>query len=160
MKELKNKTKDAVLQIAKWQIGVCEMPSGSNKVKYNTWYYGREVSGAAYPWCMTFVQWVFQQAGFNLTKTASCTNLANAYKESGQWVTKDFKPGDIVMYDFDGKMDGETEHCGIIVAVEKDAVVAIEGNTGPYNQSNGGMVMERRRSLKTVTGACRPLYNM
>ena len=129
MKELKNKTREAVIQIAKWQIGVIENPANSNKVKYNTWYYGREVFGSSYPWCMTFVQWVFQQAGFNLTKTASCTTLANAYKKAGQWVTKDFKPGDIVMYDFDGKKDGETEHCGIIVEVGKGYVVAVEGNT-------------------------------
>lgn len=41
------------------QLGVKESPSGSNKVKYNTWYYGKEVSGSAYPWCMAFVMWVF-----------------------------------------------------------------------------------------------------
>lgn len=160
MKELKNKTREAVIQIAKWQIGVIENPANSNKVKYNTWYYGREVSGSSYPWCMTFVQWVFQQAGFNLTKTASCTTLANAYKKAGQWVTKDFKPGDIVMYDFDGKKDGETEHCGIIVEVGNGYVVAVEGNTSTSNNANGGLVMERKRDLKFVTGACRPLYNM
>ena len=68
---LNAKARRAVLQIAEWQEGVVEMPSNSNKVKYNTAYYGREVSGRAYPWCMTFVWWVFREAGFSLYKTAS-----------------------------------------------------------------------------------------
>jgi hypothetical protein len=63
---------------------VKEHPAGSNKVKYNTWYYGREVSGSAYPWCVVFVAWCFNTAGhFDLfmggRKTASCTALATYY---------------------------------------------------------------------------------
>ena len=77
---LNAKTCRAVLQIAEWQEGVVEMPSGSNKVKYNTAYYGREVSGRAYPWCMAFVWWVFREAGFSLYKTASCTAFVNRYR--------------------------------------------------------------------------------
>lgn len=160
MQTLKNKTKGAVIQIARWQVGVVEAPANSNNVKYNTWYYGREVSGKSYPWCMTFVQWVFNEAGFNLSKTASCSVLAAAYKKAGQWVTSGYKPGDIAMFDFDGKMDGETEHCGIVVEVGSNYIITIEGNTGTTNNSNGGSVMERKRSLSVVTGACRPMYNM
>lgn len=54
-----NQTAARLLEIAKSQIGVKENPSGSNKVKYNTWYYGSAVSGAAYPWCCVFVEWCF-----------------------------------------------------------------------------------------------------
>ena len=50
-------TEKELLRIATAEIGTKENPAGSNKVKYNTWYYGREVSGKAYPWCMVFVQW-------------------------------------------------------------------------------------------------------
>ena len=49
MTALKAKTRAAVLQIAEWQLGVVEMPINSNKVKYNTAYYGREVSGGIGP---------------------------------------------------------------------------------------------------------------
>jgi hypothetical protein len=38
--------------------------------------------------------------------------------------------------------------------------MAVEGNTSASNNSNGGIVMERKRSLNVVTGACRPMYNM
>ena len=155
MTELKPKTRAAILQIAEWQIGVMESPAGSNRVKY-----GEAYGLNGYAWCLMFVWWVFKEAGFNLKKTASCTVLANAYKAAGQWVTKDYKPGDIAMFDFDGKMDGETEHCGIVVDVGKDYIVTIEGNTSENNNSNGGAVMRRKRSLNVVTGACRPMYNM
>ena len=75
---LKAKTRAAVLRIASWQEGVVEMPSGSNKVKYNDAYYGRTVSGRAYAWCMVFVWWVFREAGFSLYKTARCSRLRPA----------------------------------------------------------------------------------
>lgn len=155
MTTLKPKTREAVLQIAEWQLGVMESPAGSNRVKYAEAY---GLNG--YAWCVMFVWWVFREAGFNLKKTASCTELTNAYKKAGQWVTKGYKPGDIAMFDFDGKMDGETEHCGIVVDVGSDYIVTIEGNTSESNNSNGGAVMKRKRSLKIVTGACRPMYNM
>ena len=38
--------KEEILALAKRQLGVREEPMGSNRVKYNTAYYGREVSGS------------------------------------------------------------------------------------------------------------------
>jgi hypothetical protein len=38
---------EKIIAVAKAGIGVKESPKGSNKVKYNTWYYGKEVSGGA-----------------------------------------------------------------------------------------------------------------
>jgi peptidoglycan hydrolase-like protein with peptidoglycan-binding domain len=52
-------TASMIVAKAKSQVGTKESPAGSNKVKYNTWYYGKEVKGSAYPWCMVFVSWVF-----------------------------------------------------------------------------------------------------
>lgn len=48
-----------LLRIAAAEVGVTEYPSGSNKVKYNTWFYGSAVSGSAYPWCAVFMAWCF-----------------------------------------------------------------------------------------------------
>ena len=80
-------TEKELLRIATAEIGTKENPAGSNKVKYNTWYYGRAVSGKAYPWCMVFVQWVFDRAGIAVPiKTASCGTLLNAAKSKGQAV--------------------------------------------------------------------------
>ena len=111
------------------------------------------------PWCVMFVWWVFREAGFNLRKTASCTDLSNAYKAAGQWVTSGYKPGDIVMFDFTGKRS-KTEHCGIVEKVNGNTLTTIEGNTGTASNANGGAVMRRTRDVRFVTGACRPRYNL
>ena len=159
MTALKAKTRAAVLQIAEWQLGVVEMPTNSNKVKYNSAYYGREVSGSGYAWCMAFVWWVFREAGFNLYKTGSCTAFVNRYRafSPGQIVTGAYKPGDIVFFDFSGKRK-KTEHCGIVTAVDGGSVLTVEGNTGTGNDANGGAVMRRTRRVGLVTCAIRPGY--
>lgn len=161
MNTLAPKTKAAVLKIAEWQLGITENPPNSNKVKYNTWFYGKEVSGSAYPWCMAFVEWVFNQAGFSLYKTASCSAMVNQYKKLAphQVITKGFRAGDIVFFDFSGKKS-KTEHVGICTGVSANGntIVSIEGNTSTSNNSNGGAVMQRTRSVSLITCAIRPNY--
>ena len=156
---LNAKTRRAVLQIAEWQEGVVEMPSNSKKAKYNTAYYGREVSGRAYPWCMTFVWWVFREAGFSLYKTASCTAFVNRYRVYAprQIVTSGFRPGDIVFFNFSGSRK-KTEHVGIVAGVVGSTILTIEGNTGTGNDTNGGAVMKRRRNVGRITVGIRPGY--
>lgn len=150
-------TASDILRIARAEIGTKESPANSNKVKYNTWYYGREVSGSAYPWCMVFVQWVFAKAGVAVpVKTASCGALLTAAKSKGQAVYSGYKPGDVVIYDFDG--NGSTDHCGIVEKVSGSTIVAIEGNTGSGSDADGGQVQQRTRYLKNVVGAYRPAY--
>ena len=150
-------TEKELLRIATAEIGTKENPAGSNKVKYNTWYYGRAVSGKAYPRCMVFVQWVFDRAGIAVPiKTASCGTLLNAAKSKGQAVKGGYRPGDVVIYDFDG--NGSTDHCGIVEAVNDKLITAIEGNTGSTNNADGGQVQRRTRNVSAVVGAWRPVY--
>ena len=96
MTAIQPRTREAVLKIAAWQLGVLESPAGSNAVKYNDAFYGRRVSGGAYPWCVTFVWWVFREAGFSLAKTASCSELRRRYQAAGQWVTEGYRPGELM----------------------------------------------------------------
>lgn len=150
-------TASKVLEIARAQIGVKESPPNSNKVLYNTWYYGYTVSGAAYPWCMTFVQWVMNQAKVNVPiKTASCSALMTAAQKAGQWVTKNYQPGDVLIYTFNSARN--PSHTGILESVSGSTVTAIEGNTAIGNDSDGGEVMRRTRNVSTVLGAWRPKY--
>lgn len=58
-KYTKEVTADMIIATAKAELGVKESPKNSNNVKYNTWFYGKTVSGSAYPWCMVFVCWVY-----------------------------------------------------------------------------------------------------
>lgn len=143
-----------VALLAATQVGIRENPPNSNNVRYNTWYYGREVSGSAYPWCMVFVQWVFAQLGVALPqRTASCGALMRAAQMSGQWVTADYRPGDVVIYDFPG--GAATDHCGIVESVTDSGVVAIEGNTGSGSDADGGQVQRRSRAFSVIVGAVR-----
>lgn len=147
-----------VLNIARNEIGVKESPSGSNNVKYNTWYYGHKVYGPAYPWCMVFVQWVMNQSDVDAPiKTASCGVLMRAAKKENEWITADYMPGDVVIYNFSG--GSSTDHTGIIESYDGDYVVAIEGNTSVNNASNGGEVRRMKRKANTIVGAWRPYYN-
>ena len=151
-------TVSELLEIARRQIGVKECPPNSNNVRYNTWYYGREVSGAAYPWCMVFVQWVFDQAGVKLpVRTASCGALMQSAQSAGCWVTGDYRPGDVVIYDFPG--GAATDHCGIVESVDGTYISAIEGNTSSASDADGGAVERRARKFSQIVGAVRPSYD-
>lgn len=48
-----------LLAIASAEVGITEYPPSSNNVKYNTWFYGKQVMGASYPWCCTFISYIF-----------------------------------------------------------------------------------------------------
>ena len=151
-------TVSELLDIARRQIGVKESPPNSNNVRYNTWYYGREVSGSAYPWCAVFVAFVFDQAKVKLPiRTASCGALMRAAKAAGCWVTGDYRPGDVVIYDFPG--GAATDHCGIVEAVDGTYISAIEGNTSSSNDADGGAVERRARKFSQIVGAVRPSYD-
>lgn len=147
-----------LLDIAARDIGYTESPPGSNSTKFGRWF-GLD----GYAWCMMAVQYWFDRAGAASLlprKTASCTELAEAAKKAGLWVTRDFRPGDVVMFDWSGK--GKiTEHVGLVERAGSWYVVTIEGNTASGDhgsQSNGGGVFRRKRDLKYVTGAVRPRY--
>lgn len=155
-------TAQQLLDIARAELGTTESPAGSNNVKYNTAYYGREVYDGLwkteFPWCVVFLWWCFRQAGaaelfYGGSKTASCRQLLSYHKR--QAVT-DYQPGDIIFYNFHGK--ATAEHVGIFESAGGSSIVTIEGNTGVGNDANGGAVMRRTRSLGQIVGAYRPAY--
>ncbi len=143
-----------LLAVARRELGNMESPANSNRTKYGRWF-GLD----GYAWCMMFVQWVFDQAGVALPRrTASCGELMRAAQAAGCWVTRDFLPGDVVIYDFPG--GAATDHCGIVEMELPDyGVQAIEGNTSQSgSQSNGGMVCRKSRPRKYIAGAIRPQF--
>lgn len=115
-----------VLAVAVKEIGTVEKPG--NHTKYGV-AYGMD---GVY-WCMIFVWWCFQQSGcrtlfYDGGKCASCSQLMQWAKKKGLWVTKDYKPGDILIYDFPGN-NVATDHTGICEDFDGKVVTAIEGNT-------------------------------
>lgn len=156
-------TPNEIITLAKTQIGVKEKPAGTNKVKYNSEYYGQEVYdglwGTTFAWCCVFIWWLCKHAGagemyYGGKKTASCTVLMNYYKREGKF-SKTPRVGSFAFYNW-GK--GSTaKHIGLVTKINADgSFVAIEGNTAIGNDSNGGEVMERTRYMSQTLGFAYP----
>lgn len=145
---------------AKSQLGVKESPPNSNNVKYNTWFYGHEVSGSQYPWCVVFIQWLFKETKL-LARTASSTYLYNWFKSQNA-IHSTPQPGDIAFFYFSSKKRPGViaEHVGLVTEVSPTGIKTIEGNTSAVSQDNGGIVQEKNRKFsKTIVGYGRPKYD-
>ena len=136
--------------------GITEKPMGSNNVKFNTWYYGHPVSGAAYPWCMADMSWHANEAGILPLiggKSVSTVQTSDWFKKRGQWSTKP-QEDSLVFYDLPGGKNG-IEHVGYVVKVEPGWIWAWEGNTSDTeggSQSNGGGHFLKHRPLSVCKG--------
>ena len=153
---------EAVIAVARGELGYTESPRDSNMTKY-----GSDYGMNGQPWCVMFLWWCFRQAGesaafFGGGKTASCGTLLTWYKAMGQVVpTASVQPGDIVILNFHGTKD--TEHCGLVAEVpvknSRQVCYTIEGNTGfGGSEDNGGAVCEKPRYFSQVVAVCRPKY--
>ena len=145
-----------VINKALAEVGVKESPPNSNSVKYILFYYGKPVSGSAYPWCCTFVWWILSSCGIEIPKTASCMALGDYFKKNGRWHTSP-QPGDVVFFHF--KTNSRwTNHVGIVAEVKGNEITSVEGNTSINSDDNGGAVMLRKRS-SNIVGYGRPQYD-
>jgi hypothetical protein len=151
-------TVEQVLEKARSQIGTREV-GYSNKVKYNQWYYGRSVSGAAYPWCAVFASWVADHVGMRANvdypKSAGVAVCFAWFIQHGRKVSKyNLKPGDWCRFTF--------SHVGIVEKVLSGGrIQTIEGNTSPGSggsQRDGGGVWRRVRPLSLIQYGGRPNY--
>lgn len=135
-----------IVNVAEAEIGTTEYPINSNKTKYGKWFGLDGVS-----WCGTFVSWVYDKAGYPLGTIgfkkgfAGCGTAINHFTKSKEIVDSPVM-GDIVFFDWN--VDGRFDHTGIFIRFLDSAhFETIEGNTGLNNQSNGGEVMRRTRSI-------------
>ncbi len=129
-----------IASIAKGEIGVKE--SGTNNVKYNTWFYGQKVSGSSYPWCGAFISWCANQAGVStnvIPKAASASQYKAFFVDQGRYYKYSSgytpKPGDLVFIDWGGK-HGSIDHVGIVVSCEGGYITTVEGNYSDKVASN------------------------
>lgn len=159
-------SRDAVIAVARGELGQPESPPGSNRVKY--WEVMPAWNGQ--PWCVVFLLWCFRKAGeamafFGGAFTASCSTLWAWYKSQGQTVpVEEAQPGDIALLNFNGGKS--PEHCGLVKKVHYLGagtvlqIETIEGNTSVSgSQSNGGMVCEKVRYPTQFVAVCRPMYS-
>lgn len=139
------------IEIAQSQIGVEEIPRGSN--------WGEPVKkylksvGISFPasWCMAFVYWCCKEAALNarLIKTGGVLRMWNE-------VGKDMKhstplAGDIFIMDY-GKGLG---HTGFVEKVQGNKIHTIEGNTNDTGSREGYEVCRRTREISKCKGFIR-----
>lgn len=158
-------TATQVLDLARQQIGV--KATNYRKCKYNTWFYGAEVSGSWYHWCVTFIQWIFNELNASsllYTKTANVGVQAQAFEKKGRLVKNNYQAGDLVIFSWSGDASSwikgvkTLDHIGIIEKVNADGTyTTIEGNTG---SSTNGEVMRRTRYAYQIYCCLRPDYKI
>lgn len=153
-------TASTIIKMAESFIGTKESPPDSNNVSFNTHYYGRQVEGSAYPWCVVFVWDVFRLCGaselfYGGNKTASTGALRDYAIKHNQYYSTG-KSGDIGIMNFGS---GGTKHTVIVKERRADGqYITIEGNTSLSSNDNGGCVMERTRPSYMFMGFYRPNY--
>jgi hypothetical protein len=132
----------------------------SNNVKYNTAYYGHEVSdptGDGHAWCVVFIWWVMRKAGVPATvfpKVASVFRQPNAnvrdfFKARDRFTSASSMPkeGDLVIF--------KKSHIGIVDGVDSHTISTVEGNASDR--------VRRRSYSRTnsdIDGYCHPAYDM
>ena len=139
-------TKDAVIALAKSQIGYSEEPKGSNKnkyaaeidKKYPNFYNGPKGPGVNCAWCDIFVDWLFltvteseKEAEYSLCQPpksagAGCSFSYSYYKEAGRVSSTPEVGAQIFFKNSSGKIN----HTGIVIDVTADKVITVEGNSG------------------------------
>lgn len=144
-----------IVEVARSQLGVREVPARSNKVGYVAWYNGWADVNAhdctSWPWCCIFVIWCADQCGLLdggavFSRTASCSYQSSYMRNTlgCSWIyvsevwndtTKQatISPGDILFFS-KSKDPNSCQHIGIIEEAGVDVsgnfyIQTIEGNT-------------------------------
>jgi CHAP domain len=135
-------------------VGVRESPAGSNRTMFGRWFGADGV-----PWCAIFVSYCFDVgagvvlcrgwpgAGTSPRGVAYVPTLAAWLRATGRELLEPPQPGDIAIFDWDG---GIPDHVGIVIRAHGAGVDTVEGNTAVGNDSDGGEVMRRHRTLETI----------
>lgn len=140
----------AALPFAREQVGVKESPAGTNDGPMVRKF--QAVTGEyRQPWCASFVQWCLKQAGMPqpfLERTAYVPYIVGVARQKG-WTVTIPAPGDLACYDW--QKDGVADHVGFVYEIiDHRTFRTIEGNTAIGQDSNGGEVMIRTRSISDV----------
>ena len=148
-----------VLKIARQEIGVKEVPRGSNRGLRVEEYLRSVNLGPGYAWCASFVYWCFRQAALNLncvnpvTKTASCMChwattkgekilLADAMQNPQLII-----PGSIFII----RLKNGKGHTGIVTDYGNGLIQTIEGNSNAFHSAEGDGVYALERKIEAIT---------
>ena len=147
----------AALGMAVTQLGVLEVPLGSNRGPQVNQYLASVGLNGGFYWCMAFVFWCFREAAAQagqanaFPRTASCIEAWNRVKAASpnRVITRAaalanptlVKPGHVFILDH----GGGAGHTGFVRQSFGGPLRTVEGNTNPTGSSNGLGVFELNR---------------
>jgi hypothetical protein len=148
----------SLLIIARSEIGIKEIPPGSNRGPRVEEYLKSVHLGPGYAWCAAFVYWCYKKAcmGLNLANpllaTGSCLNHWN--KTTGKRITSGevalnpalIGPGDIFII----RRNEWQGHTGIVTAIDGAYIKTIEGNANSFHSAEGDGVVELKRKIDSI----------
>lgn len=137
-------------------IGICEMPPGSNRSGVIDAANIRAGVKVGSYWCASWLGGCWLDAGLPVPSGyASCDNWMNWAKQTGRWIPPEGKPpvGSAVLYGKPGDLygkPGDAQHIGGLVRVTP-IMASVEGNTtvegAAFASTRNGIAV----SLKEVT---------
>lgn len=156
---------ERTLGIAAAEVGVMEVPPGSNRGPRVDEYLesvGLDPSDDSYPWCAAFVYWSFEKASAQLGDENPCVRTAGVldhWNKAGQAGATRFSPKAIID-DFSLLKPGlifvistgeGKGHMGIVEDFRDDRLVTIEGNTNlPGDREGVGVFRRTSRKLSDI----------
>ena len=149
------------VKIARKEIGVKEVPLGSNRGPRVEEYLKSVCLGPGYAWCVAFVYWCFEQSALSLNcvnplpRTGSC--IDHWTKSHGEkiitaeavQIPQFIQPGTIFIILNRNTGHG---HTGIVVGVNGGLIQTIEGNTNSFLSREGNGVIELQRKISDING--------
>lgn len=128
---------DRIISIARSQMGLTEIPKGSNWGKHVQKYLGSVGINFPASWCMAFVYWCYDQAAKEMGIPNPLVMTGGVLKQWNE-IDKKYKSstpkrGGIFILDF-GKGLG---HAGIIEKVDGGRIYTIEGNSNDEGVRDG-----------------------
>jgi hypothetical protein len=139
------------LQSAQSQIGIQEIPKGSNAGPDVEKYLKSVGLSKGYAWCMAFVYWNVQQAATKLVVNNPLKKTAGVIDQWNYKATKKVAiplPGTIFIMDFSHGVG----HTGFVEKVEGNLIHTIEGNTNADGSREGYEVARRVRKISQIKG--------
>lgn len=146
---------DLSLQIAATQVGVQEVPKGSNGGPEVNQYLKSVGLGPGYAWCMAFVYWTVNKAVLQLNLPHPLIKTAGVMTQWDQTHARKLanrasgvKPGDIFIM----KFPHGTGHTGFVESIDNGMIHTIEGNTNEDGSREGYEVARRSRPISSIFG--------
>lgn len=143
----------AVIERALADIGICEMPLGSNRSGVIDRYNLRAGAIVGSYWCASALacwSWDSDLWAPKPSRAPSCDLWLRDAVTTGRVVT-DPQPGHVVLY-HSATNDSDMVHCGLVVRVSP-VILSVEGNTsvgGAGVEPNGTAVALKRTNLARV----------